>query len=568
MSASRQRAAQQKWCPDYERIMDGLEERLKEWVMEETEIRLKTLVLVVSDCARQWIKVQGHKALNESFIEYKIPRSVYEDFKQRASSSLHQKCEKGINFGRVTREMEEKEVWDSHKMWWFHRAPKEMSQSLWKPLLEDIADHFAQIARRCADDDNWTWNEHQITKFLALKFLKSALEVKCQVDPSSDPGGPLIQWAAWKIESMQQLIHRRFDDSYSDQWDSWLRQTGSSGKKLRINDIIQRFVRRHAQDRFAEFCEEQHIQCDQTQFRVESIKEMTLSQIFRGQQGDDTANPVSSLMMQPPPDTDSMAMTVSSGIESVGYPISAPLLSSPFPAPLSITAPSPMVHHPYDRCRGSGHSVSLYRSAPFPQNGSFGPPPPIPYGHGIQSHFRRNGEYQEYQPQFVDDLRPWTIGTIQPRCTCTHSIHCGYSEYRPYPELSVVRRPSPNVYPMNTRALPPDHLSVQSVVPYRGDEQFGASLPSIPPPVVDSLGFNGNVNAARSEIESIGNFGMNHVDDLSSVFPIGPFGDTQMTQSVDIFGDSGGNWGSSMFDVPDALQIQPECTSRSTNPLL
>ena len=49
MSASRQLAAQQKWCPDFDRIMIGLEDRLKEWVLEETQIRLKTIVLVVSD---------------------------------------------------------------------------------------------------------------------------------------------------------------------------------------------------------------------------------------------------------------------------------------------------------------------------------------------------------------------------------------------------------------------------------------------------------------------------------------------------------------------------------------
>ena len=41
MSVTRQQNAQKKWCPDYDQIMVGLEERLKEWVLVETEIRLK-----------------------------------------------------------------------------------------------------------------------------------------------------------------------------------------------------------------------------------------------------------------------------------------------------------------------------------------------------------------------------------------------------------------------------------------------------------------------------------------------------------------------------------------------
>ena len=52
--------------------------------------------------------------------------------------------------------------------------------------------------------------------------MKNVYEVKCQINQQSNPGGPVIQHACWKISALQSLVHRKFDRSYGNQWRRWL----------------------------------------------------------------------------------------------------------------------------------------------------------------------------------------------------------------------------------------------------------------------------------------------------------------------------------------------------------
>ena len=52
--------------------------------------------------------------------------------------------------------------------------------------------------------------------------MKNIFEVKCQINQQSNPGGPVVQYACWKISGLQQVIHRYFDRTYGNQWRVWL----------------------------------------------------------------------------------------------------------------------------------------------------------------------------------------------------------------------------------------------------------------------------------------------------------------------------------------------------------
>ena len=52
--------------------------------------------------------------------------------------------------------------------------------------------------------------------------MKNVYEVKCQINQQSNPGGPVIQHACWKISALQSLIYRKFDKSYGHKWRTWL----------------------------------------------------------------------------------------------------------------------------------------------------------------------------------------------------------------------------------------------------------------------------------------------------------------------------------------------------------
>ncbi len=102
------------------------------------------------------------------------------------------------------------------------------------------------------------------------KFLKNVFEVKCQINQQSNPNGPVIQFAVWKIASMQKVLNQNFDEKYATKWKSWL-QRRSNGKKIRINVIIQQLVKPFAQKRFKNYCSSLNIDIKAMDFTAFSV---------------------------------------------------------------------------------------------------------------------------------------------------------------------------------------------------------------------------------------------------------------------------------------------------------
>lgn len=164
-------------------------------------------------------------------------------------------------------------------------------------------------------------------------------------------------------------------------------QTDEKGKKLRINKIIQIYVRRHAQQRFKAFCDKYNVQCDQTEFQIDikAIKEMDLESIFRDESRVSTVSCASSEPSSVQISSESQDMSVPSS--SGALPSFNPFLRfNHFNGNSSITAVPPTsmpanavsnrvypyaVHYgAYRGIRGSGHCMSMYRNDPY-RNGLY-----------------------------------------------------------------------------------------------------------------------------------------------------------------------------------------------------
>eukprot|EP01083_Nonionella_stella_P290397 988126_1 len=223
--------------------------------------------------------------ISNNVLKYKIPQRIFDSYSTHVYSVVKKKCNKGVNFGRVKNEMDQAKTWAIFKGYWFHNAPKEMAKTLWIPVLKNISKYFHNIGKLYHSRQ---YTESQIEMFLKLMFVKNMFEVKCQINSQSNPGGPVIQYAAWKIESMQQILNNYFDTTYVMKWDSWLRKKGCNGKKMRINTVIKQLVKPFAQKQFKEFIVSTDRNMEFSEFCVEGsvIERMNLAQYF-GEEDDD-----------------------------------------------------------------------------------------------------------------------------------------------------------------------------------------------------------------------------------------------------------------------------------------
>ncbi len=105
---------------------------------------------------------------NNAFNYYKIPQNLYHSYKEHVYSVVKRKCNKGVNFGRVKRRMDQTKVWGLFKGYWFHNAPKEMTKTLWTPLFKDIAKYFNNIGEVYSENNIRNWTVSQIISFLKL----------------------------------------------------------------------------------------------------------------------------------------------------------------------------------------------------------------------------------------------------------------------------------------------------------------------------------------------------------------------------------------------------------------
>eukprot|EP01084_Bolivina_argentea_P207224 353607_1 len=235
--------AQQTFCPNFDEYMEDIEQDMQSLVMDPTDKRLKIIIIASTDAMKQLLSLLDDNTDDDDFECYKIPQKMYNAFRNHVYSLLKKKCAKGVNFGRVRSKKNYAEIWGLFKGHWFHNAPKEMSRHLWMPLFINIANYFHQMATLYAATHSRDWTASLIETFLKLRFIKNVLEVKCQINSQSNPGGPVIQFAVWKIPSMQNVLNRYYDEAFSTQWASWLSRTTPNGTKMRINSVVKEFMK-------------------------------------------------------------------------------------------------------------------------------------------------------------------------------------------------------------------------------------------------------------------------------------------------------------------------------------
>ncbi len=110
-----------------------------------------------------------------TFTQYQIPQKIYTDYKNHVYSVLKKKCEKGVNFGRVKNPMNKSKIWGLFKGYWFHNAPKEMTNTLWIYVLKAIAKYYEHIGISYKCNNARNWNEYEIQEYLKSMVCKMCL---------------------------------------------------------------------------------------------------------------------------------------------------------------------------------------------------------------------------------------------------------------------------------------------------------------------------------------------------------------------------------------------------------
>eukprot|EP00484_Ammonia_sp_Unknown_P017991 CAMPEP_0197024614 /NCGR_PEP_ID=MMETSP1384-20130603/5127_1 /TAXON_ID=29189 /ORGANISM="Ammonia sp." /LENGTH=650 /DNA_ID=CAMNT_0042453025 /DNA_START=28 /DNA_END=1980 /DNA_ORIENTATION=- len=276
--------AEQRLCPDFGSIMEGMEDKMKHLVTTATSKRLKIVIMAVQDAAEKLaILLDASDEDDARLIEgYLVPRKLYDAFTDHIYAVIRKKCEKRINFGRVKKEMNRSQIWGLFKGYLFHNAPKEFSSSLWVPLLQDIHVYFRRIAIRYGGNNCKNYDQSVIERVLNTAFMKNIFEVKCQINSQSNPSGPVIQHACWKLSGLQRVLHQYFDKTYAAHWKDWL-DTRMNGKKMRITSIIQQMVKPHAQKQWKNVCAMNDIDLELTEFSInmKDVQSMDLNQYLR-----------------------------------------------------------------------------------------------------------------------------------------------------------------------------------------------------------------------------------------------------------------------------------------------
>eukprot|EP00483_Globobulimina_turgida_P007916 UN07932 len=158
--------AKEKLCPLFDTYMKGMQQDLQTLVMIPTQKRLKIIIMATKDSLEKLLTL--FELNNGDFKYYKIPQNLYDSYKEHVYSLLKRKCNKGVNFGRVKRRMDQAKVWGLFKGYWFHNAPKEMTKQLWTSLLKDIAKYFDNIGKVYSSNNIRNWSGSQIISFLKL----------------------------------------------------------------------------------------------------------------------------------------------------------------------------------------------------------------------------------------------------------------------------------------------------------------------------------------------------------------------------------------------------------------
>eukprot|EP01083_Nonionella_stella_P032042 87704_1 len=234
----------------YQTHIQALQRPLYEFVKDETDLRLKYLVLIVDhpvDCLCTILNTQVMPRAIQ-LHHYNINRDIYQKFLSVAFQIIQNKCERGINFGRFKKEVNEKTIWNTLKGYWFHEVPTIITQYLWIPLLRDIAQFYFRLAGDWSTQQS-TFDGFTLQKYLHKKFLPCLLEVKCKINKHSTSSGSVIQSACWKQESFQQIICSHFDDDSGYTFTAWMNHAndGTQKKSMRVQQIVSKFIKMHAQ---------------------------------------------------------------------------------------------------------------------------------------------------------------------------------------------------------------------------------------------------------------------------------------------------------------------------------
>eukprot|EP01084_Bolivina_argentea_P264261 447592_1 len=243
----------------------GLQQPLYSLVKTETDVRLRYLVLVANHpVASLHTMLDPDRTSAVPFYEYKINTDIYNNFLRIVYARIQNKCEKGINFDRFKKQVNEKTIWNALKGYWFHEAPTVITHHLWGPLLQDITQFYYHLACH--------WSQHQsrfsgltVQKYLLKRFLSCLLEVKCKLNKYSNSGGTIIQAACWKQERLQRLINSDFDFNNGYNFELWMNLSKGSSvnplqeqknepkKSMSIQEIVSKYIKVYAQYEYQRF---------------------------------------------------------------------------------------------------------------------------------------------------------------------------------------------------------------------------------------------------------------------------------------------------------------------------
>eukprot|EP01083_Nonionella_stella_P046116 123497_1 len=244
-----------------------LQTPLYKLVKEETDLRLKHLVLVTNHCTEGLRVLLGSStavnALDPRHTNYTINSRIYRNFLSTASEAIKQKCEKGINFARFKKDITDRSIWNALKGYWFHSVPQLITAHLWIPLLKEISDLYHGIGSKFSNENV----AETMVQYLHKKFLTCLLGVRCQLNQHSNPSGSLIQASCWKFKSFQDAITASFDQSNSYTFTKWM-DTKTGGKNMRISQIVSKCIKKHAEDEYQTFVQSIGITELYTEFKV------------------------------------------------------------------------------------------------------------------------------------------------------------------------------------------------------------------------------------------------------------------------------------------------------------
>eukprot|EP01083_Nonionella_stella_P298089 1012056_1 len=244
-----------------------LQTPLYKLVKEETDLRLKHLVLVTNHCTECLRVLLGSNTtincLDPRYTNYTVNHRIYQNFLSIAFEVIKQKCEKGINFARFKKDITDRSIWNALKGYWFHNVPQLITVHLWIPLLKQISKLYRNIGSNFSNQNV----SEIVVKYLHKKFVSCLLQVRCQLNQHSNPSGSLIQASCWKFKSFQDAITSSFDDSNSYTFGKWM-NAKSEGKNMRIPQVVSKCIKKHADVEYQTFIQSIGITARNTEFKV------------------------------------------------------------------------------------------------------------------------------------------------------------------------------------------------------------------------------------------------------------------------------------------------------------